>query len=586
MDQVWFEFRDVRKRKLDGSVWIPLRAIQTQTNSVDYGHSGYVEAFFGTGTVAVWTQFKDEAEKQGWMDVGISHDHSGGVDEDRYISSDAFENYGGTQIGVHLVLQQRSIGDELREWHLHHDLVLTLGLKREGDTWVVPDEGYQEAVRLSRNDDQRPNIIEIRTEYLKDYLNARGMALYVTSYRSRKAVVEDQPQFGWEENPIVVNEGLDRWEGRIMPIHEGGQQFGEEVKVFNIARDGVGEDEDVPTLSSPSDGDIRSTSWTRTFDGRKLYQIEGELWRNEWVGPGPISPRVRGDETTPSVFFITDATGTLESKETLRDGIKWLWFRPDVVMTLAHRRGGGLSWYTRDTGEVRCSPQYGVHFGVNALGLVNALAKDVAYLPDWQQRAWAAHNVGPDGGVSDELLMSQMQAQPAETSAPESYLEPALQALSNAIRSAHGIEIIRPHDHHDKLFPIVHRFRATDQPGFFALAKDLARLTADSFDAAAIQTIVPPPEGVRWGSLKSLEKLAAKHCGSGTARRLIAPLVGVYELRHPDAHLPASDLSESYVLASVDQAAPFLLQGYQMLHSCVSALRSIESLFLDSKVSS
>jgi len=35
--------------------------------------------------------------------------------------------------------------------------------------------------------------------------------------------------------------------------------------------------------------------------------------------------------------------------------------------------------------------------------------KDIAYLPEWQQRIWSAFNVSPEGGVSDELLASQCE---------------------------------------------------------------------------------------------------------------------------------------------------------------------------------
>ena len=74
--------------------------------------------------------------------------------------------------------------------------------------------------------------------------------------------------------------------------------------------------------------------------------------------------------------------------------------------------------------------------------------------------------------------------------------------------------IFREHADFKALLAGAHRFRATDQAGLFALAKDLARLTADSIDATAIQKIVPPPRWEKWGSLKSLEKLLAGRIGA------------------------------------------------------------------------
>ena len=51
-----------------------------------------------------------------------------------------------------------------------------------------------------------------------------------------------------------------------------------------------------------------------------------------------------------------------------------------------------------------------MHFGINAIGLVNTYAKDVALLPEWQQRVWAAHNANPDGKLSEELKASHVDA--------------------------------------------------------------------------------------------------------------------------------------------------------------------------------
>jgi len=141
------------------------------------------------------------------------------------------------------------------------------------------------------------------------------------------------------------------------------------------------------------------------------------------------------------VFFITDAEGKRENKDSLKDGGRWLWFRPDVIMALVHRRGGSLGWYTRNTGSVSCSPDYGVRFGINKLGLVNVYAKDIALLPEWQQRIWAAYNVGPEGGVSEELLDSQVKAVPAKTQAPEAFLQSGIDLINKLSREKLGFNL-------------------------------------------------------------------------------------------------------------------------------------------------
>jgi hypothetical protein len=250
-------------------------------------------------------------------------------------------------------------------------------------------------------------------------------------------------------------------------------------------------------------------------------------------------------------------------------------------MVLAHRRGGGLGWYTRDTGAVGCSPDYGVHFGVNQLGLVNVYAKDIALLPDWQQQIWAGYNVSPEGGVSEELLASQVKAVPANTQAPEKFLSKSFELLKNLSQEKLGFPLFVEHEKTPQLLLQAHRFRAVDKASLFSLAKDLARLTADSLNIAAMQKLVSPPKGTTWRSLKSLENLLASKIGSEKARALLTPLFGIYNLRLGDAHLPSSEIDEAFSLVRFDQTTPLVFQGYQLLHACVSSFYGIANVLRD-----
>ena len=575
--QTWFEMPEVRRRKLEGAVWVPLRSVDRRTRGGNYGDLGYLSEFYGVGTLAVAVEDKAKAEKLRWEDVGIGHDHTGGVENGKYVPCDVRQSEYDGFPGTYLVLDQRGNLEEHHEWHLHQDLVITLRLKREGDVWLSVDEGYMDVARLDRNDDGSPRLLSVRASHLKDYLCARGMALYATSYRQRVEIVEDASYISWPANPHEELTATDRWKGRVTEIHEGGMPYGEKMGVFHASRTDVDPADDVPTmLGLPDEDSVESSSWTKEYSGSKLFVVEGELWRREWVDPAASSPIVRRDKTPATVFFTTDAAGKQETRDTLADGGRWLWFRPEVVTALADRRGGSLGWYTRDTGSVACSPGDGVHFGVNLLGLVNVYAKDAALLPDWQQRILAGHNVPPDGGVSQELLAWQVRADPADTQAPERYLAEGLETLGRRLEErAEVAGAIRPHGDVPGLLRRAHRFRAVDRAGLLSLAKDLARLTADSLDATAIQKRVKPPKGAEWGSLKSLENLLASQVGPDRARAVMGPLFGVYELRLADAHLASGKVDESLEKVGIDKAAPYVFQGYQLMHACVGTIYAI-----------
>ena len=566
--------KDLRRRNLAAAAWIPLRAARVVERVGQFGFVGFREDRLGAGSLAVPTGNRSDALTLSWDAIGINK-HAGCVDNGRYVPADVYEDFQGKFAGVHLVLDQRGCGAERSEWHLHQDFVTTLGLTREGDSWVRPDEDYIEVARLIRASDGSAALLEARAPHLRDYLCARSMGLVVGSYRERSEIIEDASHISWAADDVEEKGEHDRWVGRRMDIHEGGKPYGGSVFVTHVSRTDVNPEDDVPVLKLPTDANVQSSSWTRQFRGRKLYRIFGELWRTEWLEPASQSPIVRGDKLSASVSFIIDAEGRRATTNELVESGRWLWFRPTVVSALIDRRGGSLMWYTRDTGAVACSPGYDVHFGINAIGLVNTYAKAVALLPEWQQRVWAAHNANPEGNLSEELKASHVDARPASTHAPEAFLTKELGRLQTLAQTKLKITLRRQHDYVAELIPRIHRFRATDRKGLFALAKDLARITADDIDERQLQAIEAPPKGECWGSLKSLEKALATKIDPADARAMLGPLVGVYELRLADAHLPSDDVDDAMRLIGVDDASPFVVQGYQLLHAAVAAIYQI-----------
>ena len=156
-----------------------------------------------------------------------------------------FKNYEGNLVAEHLVLSRRGNSEELPEWHLGQDLVVTLGLKREGDLWLAISHGYDEVAKLERDGDGSPAALLVKSSYLKDYICARKMALYITSYRSGTQIVEDRSHIKWDD-PNIEKTEMDQWEGRVIEIHEGGQPFGGGFAVLHVSRTDVDFDEDVP----------------------------------------------------------------------------------------------------------------------------------------------------------------------------------------------------------------------------------------------------------------------------------------------------------------------------------------------------
>jgi len=572
--QSWFEMPEIRKRFFDKSVWIPLKERSVLLREGSFGYLGYIEEYLGVSSIAVPLSQRPEAEKLGWTDIGTRSSNRGYVENGEYITAQTYQNDDKTLNAEHLVLERGGNRIEASKWDLNQDLTCTLELKRESDKWYAISYGYEEVAKLERDADGRAVNLSIRASYLKDYLCARKMALYMTSYRSRRQIVEDRGHIKWD-SPTVEETKSDKWEGRVNEISEGGDPFGSSYAVFHMSRTDVDYDEDIPEHGFPTDDNVEAKSWEGKFEGKKLYYIEGELWRNEWIEPALKSHLVCGEEPEPTTFFITDNNGKSENRKTLVNGIRWLWFNPSVIEAILNIRGSSLGWYTRDTGTIGCSPGYEVHFGINSIGLINVLAKDIAVLPDWQQKVWAGYNVPPDGKVSAELLMSQMEAKPASTQAPEEYLPRGIVLLNKLIRDKFGVSVFKEYADANKILKRIHRFRAVTKQGLFELAKDIYRFVGEKIDAEEIKKVVNPKKGEKWGQLKSLEKLLALKVGKEAAYSLVSPLWGVYSLRLADSHLPSADISEAYSLCQIDIKKPGVIQGYQLVDTCVTCIYDI-----------
>ncbi|MBO7825943.1 hypothetical protein [Burkholderia pseudomallei] len=278
-----------------------------------------------------------------------------------------------------------------------------------------------------------------------------------------------------------------------------------------------------------------------------------------------------------SLFYAVDADGSrVPGSELNNNDIgRWLWFHPAVVEAVMDRCGGQITWYTRDTGAVACPPDYLTPFGVNSAGLVNVTDSDIAKLDVWQQRVWVGHNVTPEGAVSGELLASRVRAEPADTVAPEQKFLDLRRHLNQLTEQWCGGQLFSKHDSESAILKSIHRFRALDAASLLGLAKDITRITADIIDIRPLRQLKAPPSGTKWGSLKQLEMALGTVTDAANARSALTHLVGVYELRLGDAHLPSSKIEEAFALVGIDRQASPMQQASQMIEAAASSLLHI-----------
>jgi hypothetical protein len=576
----WFLMPEIRRRRLANAVWIPLRQAETVGVVGEKWKPGYQEEVICAGAVAFRPAQRELAERLGWSDLGLPNAEPYAFEDGRYKPADIYQYNDGEDAGIHLVVVNRLIWGIPQQWLVNQDLILALGLLQEGDVWVRPIEGYAEVMRRRRTANGEMQAIEIKAEYLRDYLAARGLALRVATNRQRVAIMEHASYLpNWREHPVNDEAEHSVFKTRVFAV-DGDGSIGGSVAVMHVWRTDVDTGEDVPVMGPESDENTASEARYFERPEPEFHRVEGELWREEWIEPADRSVRIRRDEPAEQFHYAIEADGTrLPGSELNNEDVgRWLWFQPSVIKGLVDRRGGALEWYTRDTGGVACVPGYVTHFGVNGVGLVNVYAYDIAKLDAWQQRIWAGHNVSPDGLVCDELLASQARGEPADTTAPEQAFVQLRRELNELAAGWYGAPLFNVHEAEADILKSIYRFRAFDRASLLGLAKDIARLTADMIDIGALRQVQAPPNGERWGSLKQLEKSLGTIASADDARSALAPLVGIYKLRLGDAHLPTRDIEEAFQLAGIDLNASPLQQAFRMIDAAVVSFRRIAGL--------
>lgn len=254
MNQEWILQKRETRRLFSNATWVPLRASCNE----EHGHAtvtevGYVSEYFGCGSVAFPPEHREVAEQLGWSDLGIGHSARPYAYDDGYYSSiDQYQRNDKEPIGVELVFEHRQpvVGGTL--WILNPDLVVALDLIKEGNNWVRPEEDFVVVAREVLDKKGNHRLIEIKREFLIDYLAARGLSLRLSYYRQR---VENVAALEASEYATLEDRREQRDGGRFeLLIRSLNDVYGGSWASLRVWRTDVDGDDDAPVMEPETDG--------------------------------------------------------------------------------------------------------------------------------------------------------------------------------------------------------------------------------------------------------------------------------------------------------------------------------------------
>jgi len=559
MNQDWILQESETRRILRAS-------FNAELGQVGITEIGYINEFFGCGSVAFPQEHRELAERLSWSDIGISHSARPYAYKDGHYSSiDQYQYDDKEAIGVELVFEHRQpvVGGTL--WLLNPDLVVALNLIKEGNNWVRPEENFVVVARETLDEKSNHRQIEIKREFLIDYLAARNLSLRLSYYRQR---VENVAALEGSEYAHLENRKGQRDGGRFeLLIRSLKDVYGGSWASFRSWRTDVDEEEDAPVMRPENNDNTAFESSKGHQSGYEGVRVEGEFWRDEWIEHQGQSVRVRGDTDKTRPQFIVDTDGMrIASADLNNEDIgRWIWFRSSVVSDLINHRGFSLKWYTAETGGIHSTSGYDTHFGINSSDLITVYAYDVARLDAWEQHIWAAHNVVPDGKVANELLAAQVRTQPASTHAVEELLFKSMRILETGFHQKYGISLFTHEIDDDAVMQQVSRFASKDQTALLRLAKEIVRVFSDRLNVRELRNLSTHADNVKLGSNKLLQDVLAQKVGTDKARDIFGPVAGTYEMRVGDAHPTGSKIGDAIRLAGIDGSLSFLRQGEQLI---------------------
>ena len=571
-DSDWFELKSERKPRMRKASWIPLyRDIETKRG--EWPATGYTEECALTRTAIFPAEVAGLHEKVGWNDVYRSGGDRPEAAKLAYLPARRVWNH-------HLLHDDEPVDGELLVFEHHTaigvevfispDLICALRLERTETGWAYPNDGYSEVIQELRRSDGTIHTVEIRAEYLKDYLCARFSQLVAATYRHRRTVQDERPDFDHS------NENRkDGWyEFGFREIDDDGGAHGVPLAFSIFGFKETDHDDDVPSHGFGRDDEMWTERGQIESRGPERFLVESEMVLVETVLPAVNSIVVRRDKLEPTAAFIVDNSG---SRQTATDLVKpeygWVWFSPAVVpMVLSHRHSG-LRWLSRDTAMLSLNADVRLHIGVNRKQLVNVFGKDVGELPAWWQERFVSHNVPPDGGVCPELTAAQRESRGTSTVAPEVMLKEAVDKIDELFEERFGRQLFVEHQAEAEMWRGLHRFASLNDEAFFELAKNAYRLVIERLDGKALKSVTPEADKED-REIKRLEALVTQSGGDGRSATTV--LVGLNELRQHDSHLPSrSGLAEAYEMAGVDATKAPVSRAETLLGNIGNCLETV-----------
>jgi hypothetical protein len=226
----------------------------------------------------------------------------------------------------------------------------------------------------------------------------------------------------------------------------------------------------------------------------------------------------------------------------------FLYFRPEVLQKYLQTPGYKIFFHMRNWGVAFLPGDRGrITVGINSQGLVNAFAPEIADLDSSEQAYWASFSSLPSGEICEEMFQTRMQNNPPHSPGITELSREARSQLNVVFINQFSVELFKDIGPSEQelcrlsIGPVSNQYIEV-----LELAKILYGWVIEAMRIDSLRTALSVLGGTvdkDLRQIKLLERtLMAKGLDKTQARSMIAPLVGLNELRIGSAHIGSLEL--------------------------------------------
>ena len=577
LNQNWLEQKDIRNVKFDDQDWIPIYGFKYGAERLRFPQIGHYEEFQEFRGAVIYEENQLPAEGitswNTWSDDDVCEYDS---DDYPYPYSHQFNNLNDPPIGFRLVVSQFLSNDSPARVHLHQDFIITYNLIFDGKGWIRPKKHNEQVVRYIFYQNSEVMRVEVKARLLKDYLSIRGAIYRMYYYSGRRFVQKDKPNFDWEEEKTISSLPNDRCTANIEYTDFRGERISASSTISETANNSKNTKEETPNASNNIVPHVGSGgAITGDVSASNRYFAYCRMWRGEWVWP----------DDTPVNWNVSKQQGNAldirsDAGESLKQGVSnsaetipHRWFQPKAIRDHLLERNARLDWRDASSGTLHYGNHSQVAFELTEDGLIIVPAKDIARLSRREIRKWISHACEPDELKRGQHRMSRHMLEQAHTGIPEKNLTLAIEQVNQSFLQRFCVPLLLPGDEMHNIISKIHRFRAVDEDGLLALARDMTKYVLEWISPSNLHSVVKFDVSKR-KTLKMLKHFLQVENGVDNADEIMAPLFGLYGLRNYDSHLPSScqSVEVQYTKVGVNRDQPTVHQGAEMIQKVAGTL--------------